>query len=468
MLSARVSTAAAELAAILLLSLFFLHAAWWNGFPFVFFDTGAYMLEGFGRLFVPERSSVYSIFLDLAGGRQSLWFIAGAQSLMTGFVLTEFARAVRPQTSLMELLGVGAVLALFTSIAWFTGQIEPDCMTPLLALAIFLLAFRTRKLGIVRGAALVAVAGFAIGCHPSHLGLASGLVLAIVNLRFAAVLLRRRVKLPRPRMLLPVLSIALGLGLVLSANYALTHKVFISRSGSIFLSARLMGDGIVKPVLDEICPTRKLQLCPYKDYLPKSADEYLWGPYTPFNKMGRFYGPQQDESKIIVAESLKRYPLTSLVTGLWASLRQFLMVRTGDGISPQEWVLNPGFAHFMPWQSERYLAARQQEGLLRFEAVNVVHVPLAYLSLIWLGWALRSAVKRKLWDRASLPAFVFLALLGNALVCGLFSGPHDRYQSRIVWIVPFVLLVTQRPWIRGTLPFKRGTRGLRRGGESGT
>jgi hypothetical protein len=164
---------AAEISAISLLSAVFLYAALWNGFPFVFYDTGAYVLEGFGHFFVPERASVYSLFLLYVGGRASLWYVALAQCLMTAFAVVELARAVRPQTGLWELLAIGVALALFTSIAWCAGQIEPDCTTPILALTLYLLAFRARQVSWVRGVLLLCVAAFAAGAHPSNLGLAA-------------------------------------------------------------------------------------------------------------------------------------------------------------------------------------------------------------------------------------------------------------------------------------------------------
>jgi hypothetical protein len=36
---------------------------------------------------------------------------------------------------------------------------------------------------------------------------------------------------------------------------------------------------------------------------------------------------------------------------------------------------------------------------------------------------------------------VSLALLGNAFVCGVISGPHDRYGSRLVWDATFTALM---------------------------
>jgi hypothetical protein len=445
----------AEVAAIALLCPLFLYAALWNGFPFVFFDTGAYVLEGLGHFYVPERSAVYSLFLLYAGARTSLWFVALAQCLITAFAVVEFARAVRPQTGLWELIAIGLVLALFTSIAWCADDIEPDCTTPVLALALYLLAFRTRQVGWVRGALLLCLAAFATGAHPSNLGLCAGLVAGVAVAKFASLIWRR---LPRPNLLPPALVFALGLGLVLTANYSLTHKLFINRSGAVFLTARLMGDGIVKRTLDDICPTRHLKLCATKDHLPPTADYFLWGEQSPFHKFGYFKGMEK-ESEIIAAESLRRYPWTSVGTGLFQALRQFWMFRTGDGFTPEQWVLEPEFKNFLPRQYERYQNARQQRGLLRFADVNVVHYTLALLSLVWLGFVLWSAVRRRQWERAALPAFVFLALIGNALVCGLFSGPHDRYQSRLMWVPALVLLLTERPSLRLALrrPVESGT-----------
>jgi glycerol uptake facilitator-like aquaporin len=42
---------------------------------------------------------------------------------------------------------------------------------------------------------------------------------------------------------------------------------------------------------------------------------------------------------------------------------------------------------------------------------------------------------------AELTGTAMLALLGNAVVCGAISNPHDRYGARIVWIAAFIVLL---------------------------
>ena len=54
--------------------------------------------------------------------------------------------------------------------------------------------------------------------------------------------------------------------------------------------------------------------------------------------------------------------------------------------------------------------------------------------------------RRKFDDLALLAATVSLALFGNALICGVISGPHDRYGARLVWIATFTVLLAAARW----------------------
>jgi hypothetical protein len=123
------------------------------------------------------------------------------------------------------------------------------------------------------------------------------------------------------------------------------------------------------------------------------------------------------------------------------SLQQFVQFKTGDGIEPQLSILKPNFTRTIPDQVPAYLLARQQRGLIRFKALNLIHVPVGAMSILGLLLLLQHAAARRAWDAASLPALVLLGLIGNAIICGTFSNPHDRYQSRILWLPTLVLLL---------------------------
>jgi hypothetical protein len=87
-------------------------------------------------------------------------------------------------------------------------------------------------------------------------------------------------------------------------------------------------------------------------------------------------------------------------------------------------------------------AARQQHWAIDFTAINWIHVPVALASLLAVfAMVGRAAWRRRLDDLSLLAATVSLAMLGNAVICGVISGPHDRYGARLVWIATFTVLI---------------------------
>ena len=88
-------------------------------------------------------------------------------------------------------------------------------------------------------------------------------------------------------------------------------------------------------------------------------------------------------------------------------------------------------------------AARQQKSHLTFGPINLIHVPVALVStaLVFALLLGSSFWRRRPDDVTLLMATVCLALLGNAFICGVISGPHDRYGSRLVWITTFTVMI---------------------------
>ncbi|HLY07505.1 MAG TPA: hypothetical protein VKR31_17295 [Rhizomicrobium sp.] len=429
--NAKLAEARGEVVVVILLVPLLLLPAIWNRFPFIYYDTGAYLFEGLTGRFIPERAAVYSLFLRFSGAATSLWIIAILQALMSAFLMTQCARAVAPAMRWPVLLLIGAGLVVTTSVPWYVGEIEPDCFTALLVLALYLLAFHLAALGFWRGIVVATIGALSIAVHPSHLVLAVILFLTLLLLRVTAL---------RPRLIAPGLTFAAGLVLVLAGNYDFTKQIFISRAGAPFLFARMLQDGIVMRLLDETCPRSGYRLCTYKNELPPTADGYLWTPHSPFFALGHFQGTAAESARIVRA-ALIRYPLLQLGDALNDAVAQFVRFGTGEGFEPQEWVLKPVFTHLVPQQMPAYLSARQQQGMISFHLIKPWETAVGFLALAGLIAMIVLAVRAKQTSRVSLPVFVLAALIGNAIVCGTLSGPHDRYQSRLMWLAPFAVVL---------------------------
>jgi hypothetical protein len=53
----------------------------------------------------------------------------------------------------------------------------------------------------------------------------------------------------------------------------------------------------------------------------------------------------------------------------------------------------------------------------------------------------RGLRRRPFDDLTLLAGTVTLAVLGNAFICAVISGPHDRYGARMAWVATFVVLI---------------------------
>jgi hypothetical protein len=149
-----------------------------------------------------------------------------------------------------------------------------------------------------------------------------------------------------------------------------------------------------------------------------------------------------DEMGTIVVGSLKDYPAWQAGAALRALGQQLLHVATGEGTNG--WIPHTRgiIERYVPSQAAPMRAARQQHWGVDFDYVNWLHVPVALASMLALVALLAHALAiRRLDDLTLLAATVTLALLGNAFICGVISGPHDRYGARMAWVATFVVLM---------------------------
>jgi hypothetical protein len=421
-------------AAAALMVLALLGPALWNGFPLIFADTGGYLLRPFAGDLELGRSALYGAFLA-AGIRLEFWpnvLIQAALAIwLVVLTLRTHLGSVRPAAAVLVVLG----LAALTSLPWTASQLMPDVFVPLAALALHLLAFRPTQLRTTEIVGLGALAAFAIASHMSILGMGIALLLAYAVMVLPAV----RLDLPRPRLALPAAALCAGIGMALTSNAIIGGQFAFTPGGPDFLFGRLVQDGIVGRYLDRVCPDPTLRLCPYRKELPASNDDWMWWSESPFHKLGGWKEFTPEAERIIVGTILTD-PGAHVVTAVRNVLQQLVTVATGDGVNPENtqhavWVLSEQAPKAMP----HFLNAAQQRDLFDFTAINWVDVPIALTASAALPFIVVMLRRRR--AVAALALTALLALLANAAICGIFSGPDDRYQSRLAPIAALAVAV---------------------------
>ncbi|MCA1375927.1 MULTISPECIES: hypothetical protein [unclassified Bradyrhizobium] len=419
--------------AAMALPLLMIAPAVWNGYPLLQWDTGGYLARWYEGYLVPSRSTVFGLYLHYGEGF-GFWINLAAQSLATLWLLQLTLRVL----SLMQtfrFVAISLSLMLSTALPWLASMLLTDIFAGLAVLSLFLLVVGANRTSAIEKISLFVFTAFAAATHSATLGVLLGLCAAGWMARpFLGA------RLPLAGLLQASLTIVAGGLMLVSANYALSGKLAWTPGGYGVAFGRMMQDGIVAQYLNDRCPRERYKLCPYRNELPASADEFLWGKSV-FNTLGRFAG-MNEEMGTIVVQSLKDYPSWQAGAALRAMGQQLLHVATGEGTNG--WIPHTRgiIERYIPAQAAAMRAARQQNWGVNFDVVNWLHVPVALASMLALLALLGHALaRRRLDDLTLLAGTVTLALLGNAFICGVISGPHDRYGARMVWVATFVVLL---------------------------
>jgi hypothetical protein len=419
--------------AAILIPLFLIAPALWNGYPLLQWDTGGYLARWYEGYLVPSRSTVFGLYLHF-GEASGFWINLGAQALATLWILHLTLRVLNLAQP-FRLLAISLTLILTTALPWLVSLLLTDIFAGLSVLSLFILIAHGGRISRLEKVALFLFTAFAAASHSATLGVLFGLCLLAL---LARPWLRARIALSG--VIHGMLSLVAGAAMLLAANAALSGQFAWTPGGVGVAFGRMLQDGIVAKYLNDHCGHEKLKLCPYRNALPATADDFLWGN-SMFNTLGRFQG-LGDEMEHIAIRSVADYPAWQAEAALVATTEQLVHVATGEGTNgwlPHTYGI---IAQYIPSQIKAMRAAHQQHWDINFAAVNRLHVPVALGSILMVFAIFARALwRRKFDDLALLAATVSFALLGNAIICGVISGPHDRYGARLVWIATLTVLL---------------------------
>jgi hypothetical protein len=413
----------------------------WNGYPLLQWDTGGYLARWYEGYLVPSRSTVFGLYLHFGEG-SSFWFNLGIQALATLWILQMTLR-VLGLLQPFRLIAISLALILATSLPWLASLLLTDVFAGLSVLALFILVLHGERISNIERCALFGFIAFSAATHSATLAVLLGLCcLGWIARPFL------RERLAAAGLIQGSLSLVASAAMLLSANFVLSGQLAWTPGGYGVAFGRMLQDGIVARYLNDHCPQQKLKLCPYRNELPATADRFLWGSGI-FNDLGRFKG-LGEEMEFIVRRSLAEYPAWQAEAALTGTAKQLVHVATGEGVN--DWIGHTYgiIERFIPAQVKPMRAANQQRWQFDFTAINHLHVPVALASMLLLVIVFgRGVWRRRPDDLTLLAATVTFAVLGNAFICAVISGPHDRYGARLAWVATFVVLIAAARYFAG-------------------
>ena len=437
---------------LVLLSMFLSWSAFYNGYPLVYSDTGAYVASSF-LLKVPlqDRPLGYGLFLTSGRIFDSLWFPMFLQSLITVVFLFRIA-SCRLQEDKSGNLAIAAITItiLFTEVSKYASRIMPDIFVSWLFLGglLFLISNRLPD-------RLFSIVGIVLGfiSHNSAIYLSYCMVLLL--LLFSWKVRHKSFLFFKDSLKLTLVILFSSLALC-SLNWVVERTFSLTMIKPVFYINKLNYHNVLIKTLDRYCPEKHWDLCGYKEVIRSNSsqtDWFMWGRNSPFqSKMGWKTQPQHlAEYQDIIRHSINSFPQI-LKGSLIETVKQLITSDNPSDVFPQRETdaVFRILKRYYPEEFQRFQNGKQQRGqlvktiLLRIDVrtTAVVFVLVAILLAI-------TRILRKDYFQLGILVSLLIFLMVNAFVIGFTHIAIGRYQGRIFWLLPFVLSVLVfEKWIK--------------------
>jgi hypothetical protein len=288
------------------------------------------------------------------------------------------------------------------------------------------------------------IAWWGITSHATHFLLAGVLCLLL-----GAVLLLERQ--PLRRILKSVGEVALILALAAAAQLGLHGYLYghpsLNGERPPFLMARLIADGPGRWYLEKNCGHLDWAICSHLQNLPDDPDNFLWAPD------GIWQTGSDESNRELVREemplamaTLRAYPGPQ-ISRFGAN---FLLQMSRFGLydlDPSSWVLEE-FDNVLPAAARAgYLHSRQQQNVIPLEFFTTVQYWAVLASLGLLAVFLPLLGRRCPRRLVEFGVVVVFMALANGLLTGALSMPEDRYECRVIWLLPLLSALSVQVWI---------------------
>ena len=399
------------------------------------------------KVVLAGRSVYYGVLVYAGFLAGKMWLTVAVQALAVAYVLQLLMGQVWGFKG-RQTIGIAAALSLLTPLGVYTGFLMPDVFAPLVILCMGMLMVYWQQLGRSQRWLLSLILLFGLCAHASHVALAALLLVVALAARWLSSRWRG---LSVAALVVTTSCIAGAVAAEWAFSKAVTMAVGAPPMRLPHPMARLIDLGPGTAFLKKHCPESNFAACAYLQNYPTAWDDFL---FSTDPAKGAFALADVATKRRLSDEQLRfvgeviRFDPVGVASGVSADvLRQLLNFRVDitaygkRGLAMFEGRVPDSI--FADMQTSR--AASQQAPLNNWLTMSTYALVLASLLVLVVG-NLRTS------NTASQPAnlshqlfinFVWFALAGvvaNAVICATLASSMDRFQARVIWLVPFLAL----------------------------
>jgi len=447
----------------------FMSPALWNGFPLIFTDSLSYLTSGVELVAPVDRPIFYGLFIRLSNLILDLWGLVFLQSVLVIFLLLKLASTLFPNLSKRTDFIWLCLIGVTTSAPWFASQISADIFISCLFLTMVILALICERASLGNIIFLAGLLALEICMHSGNLIIGFLLFLCILSLLYVQKKSWSHIK---KFSLITIGSFIVSIASIVASNVIFDQGFTFNRWGKVIFLARVLEDGPGLRYLNDVCATRDLKTCTalplFNEASKKEEDLGLTkNPETKnlvlnallwdggINLVGGL-SVVNSEALEIIHGAIRTYPLQMAHAFTRNTYDQFTIFSVGNqfGSTAHLIAMNNFFQVHFPAIYKSYIDSHQSSGRVN-SVTNVLNraynIIIIFSGCFMLLLAYSPPRNQSYWNTVKLNSSVQLVifsllgfLIANAMITGGISAVFDRYQSRVIWLLPsiaFLLII---------------------------
>jgi len=376
---------------------------------------------------VSIRSITYTLFVALLAAPDGRMFgVILVQAIIIAALIAMLFRDRAPAARSVDTVAAVGLIAVATSAPWFASYAMPDVLAGALILVIALLGVGGERLRTRERLFLTVVGAFAVTAHASHVLLGGALVVAgLIGLFFAV----QRWTGPAWRDAAWIAApLALGVAATLLSSAVGVGEASVAPKRLPFALSRSIEDGPARWYLERNCAKERYTICRFFTRFPEKQAQILFGPGgINARASAAEMAAMRGEEALILRRTFCAYPGAQLRAAAANFGRQLIVFGLQDTSFGKVVEAQPDGKYVLVEIVER-LDLRDPFTLLIYAGAAAA---LVYLASIRRSWS-RSEV--------ALVGLLVTGLVANAAIMGILSAVADRYQSRVIWVLPVMAL----------------------------
>jgi hypothetical protein len=393
------------------------------------------------------RSPLYSLLTYVCSTALSMWTLCVLQALIGSLLIHRFLLKVEPRLNPVFVLATMTFLTWLTPLGFVANFIMPDVFAGYMLLAAILLVASPNNWLIDICLAITVVVSALM--HASNIALLGVFILAIFAWRAAFA---GAPKAPPRALKLLLTSLVAALAFNWSYDWLALKIAGASVQSPPYLMARVIADGPGEALLEQACTVSPAPYaaCAIGTRRFRDQNDFLWVNPHSFIRLdaGLRQRIQREEIRFVL-DAVTLRPVQALRAATENSLRQLVAIgdnelafgAEGQSKCPTWGWQRSNILRYVPNLADARANCDGDTDLHKAWSALVFAVGLLSQVLLigLIGIKARNGFQGAEGRLVTLSILVMLVLVANAGICGALSGVNDRYQARLIWLVPLLL-----------------------------